>query len=89
MVMFCLRQEQKPKKEPTMKSIVKFASKGVDIQRLRNTGHWRWMPRRPSSLDIEGRLNQTNGYKHLTELRDALQREIQRVKENRREAVAA
>ena len=38
MVMFCLRQEQKPKKEPTMKSIVKFAGKGVDIKRLQGYG---------------------------------------------------
>lgn len=40
-------------------------------------------------LDIEGRLNRTNGYKHLKELRNALQREIQLAKDKQKEAVAA
>lgn len=40
-------------------------------------------------LDIEGRLNRANGYKHLQELRNALQREIQLVKDKRKEAMAA
>ncbi len=42
-------------------------------------------------LDVETRLNRVSGYRHLQELRHALQREIRRrtMKENREEAVAA
>ncbi len=42
-------------------------------------------------LDVEARLNRVNGYRHLQELRHALQREVRRrtMKEGREEAVAA
>lgn len=42
-------------------------------------------------LDVEIRLNRVNGYRHLQELRHALQREIRRrtMKDGREEAVAA
>ena len=42
-------------------------------------------------LDVETRLNRVNGYRHLQELRQALQREMRRrtVKEGREETVAA
>lgn len=33
-----------------------------------------------SECDIEQRLNRVNGYRHLKELRDALQREMNRIK---------
>jgi hypothetical protein len=41
-----------------------------------------------SLLYIEQRLNKVNGYRHLRELRNALQREIGSMK-NTKEAVAA
>jgi len=47
----------------------------------------RWVA--TSLLDIEGRLNRANGYKHLQELRSALQREIQMAKDKQKEAAAA
>jgi len=49
----------------------------------------RWVA--TSLLSIEQRLNRVKGYRHLIELRNALQREIQNMGgiEERKEAVAA
>ena len=72
----------------SVNSLVGLRTDKVDYWKNSNQKQ-RWVA--TALLDIETKLNRVNGYRHLRELRVALQRELQGrlQKQNREEAVAA